>query len=172
MVSRSRRPRLNRVLTPFLARHHCSSQWDTHCANWNCVARFCTGGNAMSLVRKVGFFFELPLQERIDALRSICQETPHPEEEETVAYLESGAVYGAMPGVDEDVLSHAREIIGPTHIQTDGVWAWPQTLSYYVRRYHIALPEEFLAHMRLSHWKCRPRVDASQLILEGEVPMG
>lgn len=126
----------------------------------------------MSLVKKIGFFFELPLQQRIDALRSICGAAPHPDEEKIIGYLESGSVYGAMPGVEEDVLAHPLQIIGPTHIQTDGVWAWPQTLTYYVRRYHIALPEEFVAHMGLSNWKCSTNVDASRLMLEGEVSMG
>jgi len=126
----------------------------------------------MSLLRKVGFFFELPSEQRIEALRSIHQEAAQADEEKIVGYLESGTVYGAMPGVEQDVLSHPPQAIGPTHIQTDGTWAWPVTLIYYVRRYHIALPEEFVRHMRLGGWRCPLNVNVGQLILEGEGPIG
>jgi len=122
-------------------------------------------------LRKVGFFFELPSQERINAIQSIRQEAPYTDEEKIVGYLESGAVYGAMPNVEEDMLSDPPQIIGPTRVQTDGVWAWPQTLTYYIHRYHIALPEEFVTHMRVRGWKCPPNLDTSQFTLEGEVSM-
>ena len=31
---------------------------------------------------------------------------------------------------------------------TDGFWLWPEGLWIYVSRYHVRLPDEFVAHMR------------------------
>ncbi len=126
----------------------------------------------MSMVRKVGFFCELPLEEQVKALSSIRRVQAQPDEAKILTYLDAGVTFAAMMGVDEDVLAHPRKPIGPLDLVTDGEWAWPQTLAYYVRNYHIALPEDFVEHMRSSGWECRQNVDVSQLTMEGQVPMG
>jgi hypothetical protein len=123
-------------------------------------------------VKRFGFFFELPIPDRIATLRSIRRVEPHPDEANILNYLESGTTYAAVPGVDQDVLADPARIIGPMHIRTDGVWAWPATLAYYVRTYHIALPNEFVEHMRANGWSCPPLPAVGRLDLEGHVTMG
>lgn len=126
----------------------------------------------MNVVQKIGFFIELPLQERIASLQAIRQDVPHPYEDKILLYLEAGTVFGVMPGIEEDVLAFPPQVIGLTRVLTDGVWAWPEALTYYVRRYHINLPEEFVVYMRLHKWTPPSRVDVGQLTLEGDVAIG
>jgi len=120
----------------------------------------------------VGFFFELPLAERVAALAAASREAGHPDEAGILQYLGSGAVLAAVPGTDEDLLSDLPRVIGPMHLRTDGVWARPETLAYYVRAYHVALPDEFIEHMRASGWSCPQVPGDGRLRLEGYVNMG
>lgn len=48
--------------------------------------------------------------------------------------------------VDEALLEARFEAIGTGTILTDGEWAWPDTLSHYVEKYHLELPQEFVRH--------------------------
>lgn len=121
---------------------------------------------------RVGFFFEMPMPERVAVLRAVRRWEPNADEANILKYLEAGALAAAVPGLDEDVLAVPPRIIGPIHIRTDGVWAWPETLAYYVRAYHVALPEEFVEHMRVSGWSCLHVPTAGRLNLEGHVTMG
>jgi hypothetical protein len=45
-------------------------------------------------------------------------------------------------------LSDRSELIGSIAILSDGVYAWPKDLAYYVERYRIGLTAECLDHMR------------------------
>src|ERR1043166_5223028 len=126
----------------------------------------------MTTLRKVGFFFEMPPSKRKEDLCAMCRATADPEEPMIIAYLEAGCVYAGVPNVEEDIICDPPHIIGPTHIRTAKVWAWPETLAYYVRRHHIALPDDFVDHMRGQGWVCQVNPDVSQLTLEGEVSMG
>lgn len=121
----------------------------------------------MTILKEVGFYFELPSEEQIAVLRSICRESPDPDADRIVRYLNAGVAIAAVPGVEVDVLAEPPQIIGAMHIRTDGVWAWPQTLVHYVQRYHIALPQEFVDHMRSSGWECPQGLIPAQFALEG-----
>jgi hypothetical protein len=60
-----------------------------------------------------------------------------------IAYLDSGEVILASPSRSVDVFS--GEMIGHTKcIRTDGTFSWSDSLSYYVRKYNLRLPAEFL----------------------------
>ena len=39
---------------------------------------------------------------------------------------------------------------------TDGMWAWPEGLSHYIRDHHVRLPNEVVDHMRSSNWSIAP----------------
>lgn len=70
-----------------------------------------------------------------------------------VTYLNAGTVYAVAAGPTLDIFKHpARHIIGPLSLHTDGTWLWPSDLAYYVQHYHVALPDDFIAHMRAQHW--------------------
>ena len=105
------------------------------------------------LIQRVGFFHLLPIVDRIHVIRTLARPQATAGEAEVIKYLESGHLFAAVPGVEDDVLSPHRPIIGALHIRTDGCFAWPNTLSYWVKQYHISLPQEFLDHMQQCGWR-------------------
>ncbi len=82
-----------------------------------------------------------------DAIRS----QPHPDEPRILSYLESGYPYSYAMHLERDVLNPSK-CAGTGAVRTDGVYCWPVSLIYYVRNYHVALPDEFVEHMRGNHW--------------------
>jgi hypothetical protein len=58
-------------------------------------------------------------------------------------YLENCPMLGASPGLVYS-LFHDGEIAGSGSVMTDGEWAWEDTMAYYVRRYRISPPIDFV----------------------------
>jgi hypothetical protein len=58
----------------------------------------------------------------------------------------------ATGSVVDDALDVTKKAVAPLEIATDGIWVWPRDLSYYVGNYHLALPSEFVEHMRMCSW--------------------
>jgi len=122
-------------------------------------------------LRKVGFLLEMPTSERVEFLNSHRRNVPHSDEERMIHYLESGSLCGVVPGVEEDPLGDTPTMIGAPNIYTDGFWAWPETIIYYLREYHLLLPEDFVKHMRDRDFQCPSNLDVSGMTLEGEVAL-
>ena len=106
------------------------------------------------LLKPVGYFFELAVQERLNMLEKIQQPVASNQEKKIVGYLSDGTLFGVGMGVDTDILKADQPVIGTLDIITDGVWVWPATLKYWVVTYHIKLPTEFMKHMANNNWKC------------------
>lgn len=116
------------------------------------------------VLKVVGFFRELPHGLANEpSLKNAIRDTAGEHEEDVVRYLESGVVFIASPGIVRDVLNE-RGPIGSGTVHTDGVWAWPDDLAYYVSHYHVALPKDFVAHAERNHWKA-PEISRQQLRL-------
>ena len=101
-------------------------------------------------LKRVGFFRELRHSGGVGpSLHESRREAAQPHEDRILAWLEAGHTFIASPGVVRDVLSEAEDapISGTPTILTDGVWAWPQDLLYYLRTYHVKLPGAFLEHL-------------------------
>lgn len=103
-------------------------------------------------LKRIGFFRELrhgmPEAQQINSLVS---EKPQENEELIINYLKEGVLFIATTGFVEDVLKPGQLICCP-HILTDGVWAWPADLAYYVEKYHVQLPNEFVKFMKGRNW--------------------
>lgn len=56
-------------------------------------------------------------------------------------------------GAERDVISGDEWVGGAGSLVTDGEWVWPVDLVHYLSRYHIALPADFLAHVRKSDYR-------------------
>lgn len=89
--------------------------------------------------------------------------------DKVVAYLKAGAAYIVSPGVDEDFFDPPRTAAVST-ILTDGEYAWPSALAYYVERYDVALAPEFEAHMQRNLWKVPDKIDPRSLELPPAPP--
>lgn len=74
---------------------------------------------------------------------------PIPDAARIVAYLRSASVVRMQMGY-----SYCRLEGGPPDEEmgsaelSDGTWLWPEGLAVYVERFHVQLPDEFIAHMR------------------------
>jgi hypothetical protein len=105
-------------------------------------------------VREVGFFKELEHGDPGGAsIHDQVRDSAHPKVSEIAAYLDAGVPIMGGSGVVRDVLSEGREIIRGFQILTDGEWVWPAELSHYVRRYHVALPDELLERMERNRYR-------------------
>jgi hypothetical protein len=104
------------------------------------------------VIRSVGFFAELnpgwgmPLAGSIkDAVRPAGE----PDENRLAAYLRNGNALWSEIGAEPDPLDpEAPLLTGAGSLATDGTWLWREDLPHYVSKYHVALPAEFLAHVR------------------------
>ena len=59
------------------------------------------------------------------------------------AYLAACPILIASPGISRSVFDRSK-IAGTFSVQTNGRWAWPDTMSYYVRHHGIDPPEDFV----------------------------
>jgi hypothetical protein len=73
--------------------------------------------------------------------------TPLSDEEHILQYLRTGVAFTWAPGLENDILA-PEKVIGSICILTDGIWAWPDSLRYYLENYHVILPQEFLSHVQ------------------------
>ncbi|MGV9589021.1 hypothetical protein [Streptomyces tendae] len=125
------------------------------------------GPQGARTVRAVGFFDELspgwglPTDGPIkDAVRSSADADEH----RLVDYLRQGSDIWSEMGAQADVLDpEGPTLVSGGSLLTDGGWIWRDDLAYYVVRYHLALPEDFVAHVRESGYS-PPEVPESRLV--------
>jgi hypothetical protein len=84
------------------------------------------------------------------------------ELQQLLAYLARGHVLAASGAVD-DVLDPARQRVVAAQVRTDGVWVWPNEITYYIPRYGLAILPDFVAHARAKHWLI-PELSRDQLV--------
>lgn len=97
--------------------------------------------------KSLGFFRELSYGEPDGpSLLQSRRDAPQPHEDLIVDYLGRGTLQIASPGPVWDVIDGSGPI-GTASCYTDGEWLWPGDLRHYVSRYHVALPEEFVARV-------------------------
>lgn len=56
------------------------------------------------------------------------------------------------PIENDDVIDSSKGTAGTPTVYTDGKWIWPGDLAYYVKNYHLELPQEFLDYMQEKNW--------------------
>ncbi|MGI5182566.1 hypothetical protein ACQEVZ_40555 [Dactylosporangium sp. CA-152071] len=79
-----------------------------------------------------------------------------------------------MEGVP-DVISGSDgfpEMSGASSLLTDGVWVWRRDLAYYLRRYHVALPDEFRDHAARNGYLVPPMEPRRIVELQKEANVG
>lgn len=117
-------------------------------------------------LKHVGFFRELPHGDPcsislIDSIGILSDGVA----KRAAGYLDLGVLLVASPGLVTDVLSENKEVIGGLGVLTDGAWAWPSDLSFYVGKYKVDLPIEFLRHMESNGFGMIAGIDIAELEL-------
>lgn len=103
-------------------------------------------------LKRVGYFLELHNEPDLPSIHEAVRSVGHPEEAHILSYLDAGIALAGAGGVQKDAVDPSKGYVTSPDIMTDGVWTWPGELEYYVRNYHIELPNEFVEHMRHSGW--------------------
>ncbi len=107
----------------------------------------------MTKLKRVGYFREMRHGDPTGAsLHNARQAQASADEAQLVNYLDAGNILVATAGPSIDVLDPDQPKIASAHVMTDGVYSWPGDLGYYVNKYHVRLPDEFLAHMASNNW--------------------
>ncbi len=100
-------------------------------------------------------------------LLELRKKEPDPDESKILQYLEGGTKVFVVPGLAFDLLDPTAKTIGPPDVYTDGIWAWSAELLYYISRYHIAIPNDFVLQMRSHEWVCPPVTDFDSVDMSG-----
>jgi hypothetical protein len=82
---------------------------------------------------------------------------------QVVAYLKAGRVLVMSPGLVRDAFDRSS-VAGSRSIRTDGEFAWPDSLAFYVERYLVELPRDFEEHMAARLWKMPDEIDIDGLV--------
>ena len=109
----------------------------------------------MSQVKRLIYKELAPEQaDQVDALslRAAMSDEPQDHEADIIRYLETAANYSALGKVVGDVLNPGEKAAIYPGTNTDGLYLWPSELGYYVRKYHVHLPNEFVARMASLNW--------------------
>ncbi len=125
----------------------------------------------MATHKRVGFFFEQSVKNQQRLLDSLRCNVGHPREDEIVQYLNSGVDAGVAMIVEHDYLQEPPVALGEATLKTDGEWVWPASLTYYVREYHISLPQDFVEKMQINGWSVPPNAEYTPEIPEGHIEM-
>ncbi|MEW2162925.1 hypothetical protein AB0912_07980 [Streptomyces sp. NPDC007084] len=119
------------------------------------------------MIRTVGFFSELspgwgfPLD---GLMRDAVNPAGEADEADIVAYLRSGTGIWSEMSAGPDVLDpEAPDLSGIGSLFTDGTWLWRQDLPYYLAKYHVSLPPDFLSHVRNAGYRV-PAVPEERLV--------
>lgn len=120
-------------------------------------------------LRLAGFFRELSrgnLHSSGPSLAESVGKLPADQRHRAAQYLSGGSVLATTGMMVDDWFDKQANAIAPRETRTDGVWLWSGDLAYYVRKYGVALPPEFLSHMAARGWKAPPLDDQALRIAE------
>ncbi|MEU6128912.1 hypothetical protein ABZ805_07035 [Saccharopolyspora sp. NPDC047091] len=91
--------------------------------------------------------------DRVDPDRGPEFDRDHPvleadDREEALAYLRAGELLLSTGAAMDDVVDPDRGQVVPTSYRGDGVWLWPDAVTYYLEEHGLAPDEHFLEHIR------------------------
>jgi hypothetical protein len=115
------------------------------------------------LLKPVVRFHEFPFGTIGDpSMREFMAAEPWENQDKLLDYLRSGLILGVTMGADLmdwfDPGRKANPLIdgcrrGGTTEMTDGVWFWYAGLIYFVEKYNVRLPAEFVQHASQHGWR-------------------
>ncbi|MEV6827339.1 ferredoxin [Amycolatopsis sp. NPDC051102] len=91
------------------------------------------------------------IHDGVDAAgRPLVRRPPLPpaELEPVLAYLDAAPVILASRSNGPDAFDPARTDAVPLNFRTDGIWAWPGAVAYYLREHGVPPDPELVAHLR------------------------
>jgi hypothetical protein len=125
---------------------------------------------------RIGFTNNHILADKLDKklMEPLVNQQSHEDEDKIIKYLKAG--YICSP-IGANIVSDSIDGIyldfrdGENMARTDGSWVWRDDLAYYVKHYHISLPEEFVEFMKEREYKASNiRKKEADIIMEELFP--
>lgn len=99
-------------------------------------------------LKRIGFYCEMPHGKENDpSIKDCISSIEISGKKEICNYLNNGIMLAACFGMETDVINPDAGFSGCPCYLTDGTWVWPGDLIYYVEKYNLQLPKEFLDFM-------------------------
>lgn len=105
----------------------------------------------------------------LPSLKDYTSDQPQEYEEDIARYLESAPVFSGVGKAVGDVLDpNAAAVLFPGSL-TDGYYVWPAELAYYVRKYHVRVPQQLIERMKTMDWQppADEEIDWDRLLRKG-----
>ena len=120
-------------------------------------------------LKPVVHFREFPFGTNTDpSLAEFMNERPWPDQEQVLQYLRSGHRLAVTMGANlPDWFDHSHKtnpiiagrVEGGATPMGDGVWFWHAGLIYFVEKYNVRLPAEFVRHAAEHGWHVSAPLD-------------
>lgn len=112
--------------------------------------------------RLIGFFQEHGGGDDAPSLADLRGKRDRTAKAEVLAYLRGAKKFVHSPGYERDHFDQAS-VAGTKSLLTDGTYAWPEFLAYYVDRYDVELPADFERHVAERGWRLPSPIDSRGL---------
>ncbi|MFG1643589.1 ferredoxin [Amycolatopsis sp. NPDC049252] len=87
------------------------------------------------------------------------------EAERVLAYLDAAPVILASRSYGTDAFAPDRTDAVPMNFRTDGAWAWPGAVAYYLREHGVPPDPDLVAHIRARRFAAPSEVSAEATVL-------
>jgi hypothetical protein len=104
---------------------------------------------------------------------------PSPHENEIIEYMRRGVLCGLCPDnrimydilrtdgrvrIDDEPTVDGLQRIPPHALYTDGEWVWAGATIYYIKHYHLPIPDGFVNFAKSNRWQIdETKIDFSEL---------
>ncbi len=104
-------------------------------------------------LKSIGFYKEMSQGKETDpSIFDVVKKGDPALVDKICNYLSNGTTVIVCPGITTDVIDETAGVAGTGSSCTDGIWLWPDDLAYYIRKYNIALPDDFMNTMKANNW--------------------
>lgn len=101
----------------------------------------------MTSVIPIGIYRELcKSKPNADSIVNHLASGPYPEKAALLSYMRSAEIQLSAMDVGTDVIDGVSKVFG-TDRKTDGTYTWTSHIEYYIDKYNLRPPEDFIAHV-------------------------
>ncbi|MFE3984324.1 hypothetical protein ACFXPR_07555 [Nocardia tengchongensis] len=100
-------------------------------------------------------------REELPALRESGAGEPIEDRKLVVRYMKAGTPVFDVPGDVSDLIDPAKSIRSGPSLVSDGEWIWRVDSIYYLENYTVAIPAEFLDHVRGRNYQVSGAIDVA-----------
>jgi len=122
-------------------------------------------------LQRFGHFYELAPDTQRSEIGKLRSRLISTTKQQVLQYLQSGVEAGIVMMVEYDHFTEPEACLGTVALLSDGNWIWPSSLAYYVDKYEVRLPAEFLDNMAKNGWSVPPGTEVPFEMPEGHVAM-